>query len=69
MGLEHCSRREYTQIPHHNELEDETDETQHEREVRELQDQLFDARLELIEMRRAPTTRDVGTQTDPVPGS
>jgi hypothetical protein len=66
---EHCSRREYTQIPHHNELEDETDETQHEREVRELQDQLFDARLELIEMRRAPTTRDVGTQTDPVPGS
>ena len=35
---EHCSRREYTQIPHHNELEDETDETQHEREVRELQD-------------------------------
>jgi hypothetical protein len=62
---EHVSRREYEPIAHRAEWDDEPEETEHERVVRQLQEQLFDARYELIEMRRGPTTREVGTQTDP----
>eukprot|EP01046_Picozoa_sp_COSAG06_P060178 COSAG06_NODE_12712_length_1339_cov_16.456452_1_plen_61_part_00 len=59
------SRREYEPIAHRAEWDDEPEETEHERVLRQLQEQLFDARYELIEMRRGPTTREVGTQTDP----
>ena len=62
---EHLDRPSYQPIPHRAEWDDdELQETEHERTVRELQDQLFDAKYELIEMRRGPSTREVGTQTD-----
>eukprot|EP01043_Picozoa_sp_COSAG02_P011051 COSAG02_NODE_401_length_23083_cov_26.955839_5_plen_226_part_00 len=63
---EHLDRSSYQQIAHRAEWDDDDDlqETDHDRKVRELEDQLFDAKYELSEMRRGPTTREVGTQTD-----
>ena len=63
---EHLDRPSYQPISHREEWDEDNElqETEHERTVRELQDQLFDARYELIQLRRGPTTRGVGTQTD-----
>ena len=62
---EHLDRPSYQPIPHRAEWDDdESQETEHERTVRELEDQLFDAQYALAEMQRGPTTREVGTQTD-----
>ena len=64
---EHLDRPSYQPIPHRAEWDDdESQETEHDRKVRELEDQLFDAKYELSEMRRGPTTREVGTQTDDI---
>ena len=64
---EHLDRPSYEPIPHRAEWDDESQETEHERTVRELEDQLFDAQYALAEMQRGPSTREVGTQTDDPP--
>jgi hypothetical protein len=65
---EHVSRDEYAPIAHRNEWEDGTgeseSESESERQVRELADELWDARMEIAELRRGPPTRDAETQTD-----
>ncbi len=65
---EHVGRDEYAPIAHRNEWGDDLGEgegeSESERQLRELQDELWDARMELGELRRGPPTRDAETQTD-----
>ena len=61
-------RRVHAPIAHRNEWKDEPgeseSESESERQLRELADELWDARMELAELRRGPPTRDAETQTD-----
>lgn len=67
---EHVARPGYQPIPHRaewqeQEQEAETDESALERRVRELEEQNWHLRTDMMELERQPDTREVGTQTDP----
>lgn len=69
---EHVSRHDYKPIPHRHEWEEDqqedTEESALEKRVRELEEENWHLRTDMLELSRQPDTREVATQTDPLGG-